>query len=550
MSPRTRVSFVLPMVALAAAVVATATGPQQGDQAVGRFVDRSDVAVVSFEVTVHRKEDFIKDLTRDDFEVFHDGQRVELSNFASYTRPSIDGPLERTATPSKGDTPTAVTARTAEPTNLCLFLDNENITPASRAHILVPLQEFARKRLAAGDRVMVVTYEHRPRIVQALTSDPERVVEALGTLNSYLGNRLLSGPERASVSEFGSVSDRFGSMSQGIVDEQWFQLCNTTRAIRSVIISMAGLPGRKALVYISDGLPMQPGAELFEGKPYRPWRGGGRAFLGDLDGRSQFSEVATVAAASGVTIHAVDARGLIAPPCNADQRLPGPDGWTWLYVHNYQEPLRQMTEQTGGTAVLGNNDYADGFARISSELSTYYLLGYALPPRREGAIHDVEVQLKRAGTYQLNYRRRFVEKSLPMLFDERVEAGLNLDLDDNPLGVTAVLGAPTRSEKSWQVPVKVAFPIDRVALLPIGNDLVGRVTVQFVTNRNGRRSEMTTQEHEIRVPKADYETAKTSNWPITASLLVNPGPYRLSVGVRDEATSLAGFAVLNTTTPE
>jgi hypothetical protein len=42
---------------------------------------------------------------------------------------------------------------------------------------------------------------------------------------------------------------------------------------------------------------------------------------------------------------------------------------------------------------------------------------------------------------------------------------------------------------------------------------------------------------------SEYESARKGYFTVTASLLLEPGRYRISVGVRDELTNQAGYAV-------
>jgi hypothetical protein len=47
-----------------------------------RFADRSETVLVSFEVVVSGPDGPVSGLARDEFEVTHDGRRVELTHFA------------------------------------------------------------------------------------------------------------------------------------------------------------------------------------------------------------------------------------------------------------------------------------------------------------------------------------------------------------------------------------------------------------------------------------------------------------------------------------
>ena len=60
------------------------------------------------------------------------------------------------------------------------------------------------------------------------------------------------------------------------------------------------------------------------------------------------------------------------------------------------DTLRTLAENTDGTAIVDTNGLADGFRRISDELSGYYLLGYASTNASlDGKFHKIDVKVNR-----------------------------------------------------------------------------------------------------------------------------------------------------------
>ena len=47
------------------------------------------------------------------------------------------------------------------------------------------------------------------------------------------------------------------------------------------------------------------------------------------------------------------------------------------YVRETQDSLRMLAEQTGGIAIVNQNDFDKGLKRIDAETSDYYILGYS-----------------------------------------------------------------------------------------------------------------------------------------------------------------------------
>jgi hypothetical protein len=211
---------------------------------------------------------------------------------------------------------------------------------------------------------------------------------------------------------------------------------------------------------------------------------------------------------------------------------------------NYQDSLSYMAEQTGGLAILNANDPTPGLEKIANDFETYYSLGYRLIPSGQDRVHHIQVKVKGHPDYRLSYRKSFIEKTLPTRIGDRVISGLTFELEDNPLGIELSTGVPAPADNGrWTLPIEVRIPLDKVALIPEGEDLVGYLMVYYAARDDeGKQSDLQRTEHPIRMPASRYETARRQFYTVTASLLLEAGKYRISVGVRDELTNQAGYA--------
>ena len=69
------------------------------------------------------------------------------------------------------------------------------------------------------------------------------------------------------------------------------------------------------------------------------------------------------------------------------------------YVRKTQDSLRVIAEETGGIAVVNQNDFDKALKRIDAETSDYYVLGYySSNPDPTRKNRKVEVQDRSAGT--------------------------------------------------------------------------------------------------------------------------------------------------------
>ncbi len=525
-----------------------------------RFVDTSEITIVNVEVSVRDKSGPVFGLSKDDFEVYQDGKLQTLTNFYFFTskREKPDQPAAPPASPAPTPTLPAGTPieppPPREPRFIALYLDNENMMPFNRNRILNEVIEFVEQRLRPPDQAMVVSYQRSLKILQPFTSDPDEVASALRRTKRFVGarNEMLS--NRRQIEDYISQNaenpasiGRALDQVESFAKEQRNNLTFTVRAIQELVTMMSGLPGRKSILYISDGLPLSPGLELFYELQDRYRSPMITTRAREYDSTDLFRGLVTSAAASGVRLYTIDARGLESDlGIEAENRQARSALAAGVATSNYQDSLLYMADQTGGLAVINANNVGPGLERIGDDIETYYSLGYRLIPTGEDRVHRIDVRLKRKLGYKLNFQRSFIEKSLPTRVADRVVSGLAFDIADNPLEIEVSTGepAPAAAER-WTLPVEVRVPMDKIALIPDGEDLIGWLMVYYAArDSEGMQSDLQRIEHGIRIPAAGYDEKKKQHWTISASLLLEPGTYRISVGVRDQLTNQAGYTVV------
>ncbi len=211
---------------------------------------------------------------------------------------------------------------------------------------------------------------------------------------------------------------------------------------------------------------------------------------------------------------------------------------------NYLDTLRMMADETGGVAIFNTNDVGPKLVRIEQDFYDYYSIGYNLQATGSDRVHRIKLTIPDHPDYRIRYRRRIVEKSLESRVQDRVLTGLVIPLEDNPLGiVVGTSNAAPTSGSRWTVPFELSFALEKIALFPAGEDYVGQVTL-FLAARDtdGKQSDLVRQEHEVRIPAADYEEALRERFTITAALLMEAGSYKVSVGLLDNFTRQVGFS--------
>ena len=527
------------------------------------FVDVTEVTIVEIDVAVSDKGKPVAGLTKGDFEVFQNGKAQEISNFYAYQRRVVGAEPEPAPTPRAEDlvgTPEPVDVPPPpKPRFIVFYIDNENITPFNRNRVLTKVNDFVRENLRAPDQAMVASYQRSLKIVQPFTSDPQEIVDGLRGLRTYTGGRVEVNSSRREIEDSINTESQRSSTSgdplmqvtdraKSFAREQRNTLVFTIRALQELVGMMTGLPGKKAIIYVSDGLPWTPGLELFYEIQDVYRNTSSISDSREFDSVELYRGLITTASAADVTFYTIDARGLEAElGIEAENRTARSPLGAQIARSNYQDSLSYMAEQTGGLAILNSNDVSIGLEKIAEDFETYYSLGYRLVPTGQDRMHRIEVKLKGDRKFTLKYRRFFTEKTLGNQIADRVISGLTFQLPENPLGIEVATGEPApASAGRWTLPVDVRIPIERLALIPDGDMLAGYVTVYYAArDTEGKQSDLQNKEHAIRIPQAEYESARSKYYTISASLLLESGRYRISIGARDQLTNQAGYATVS-----
>lgn len=567
---------------LAAALLPAALGAPRPAEAQQRnrvaeppplFVERLDVNVVNVEVFVTDRDGHrVAGLTADDFELYEDGEPVEIANFytVEWQDALMPGPP---ATPGQA---AAVPAPRREPPpdqrlNLVVYVDHANIFPADRRRVLEELEGFLEDRLIEGDQVMLVSYHRTLEVVEPFTRDHSRIVRALGEM----GRAAAYGPTKeaeyrrllSSMQVFMATQDDTGianayQMIRSHVQQLQSDLRREAAALEKTVRALAGLPGRKALLFVSGGLPQRPGEELYQYLQDLAssilLTGAGQSVGGfdpsleavKEDQSHLFNAITRAANAHQVTLYTLDANGSdgrssLSAAYSAEAGGVGNPGRTQLdalRTQNFQEPMIDMAEATGGASILNTSNFDDALTRMATDFDTYYSLGYNSPGAGDGEFHRIEVRVKRPGL-KVRHRTGYVDKPRAERVADRTYSALLFDVESNPLGIQVDFGAPEhRGGKKWLLPVMVRIPLEQVTLLPNGEIEEGRLNIYLaVKDEKGGVSDLHQQPYPVKIPAEQIELARDQAMGYYATLEVHPGKPTLAIGVWDELSGTESF---------
>jgi len=575
------------------------------------FGEVVEVNVVNVEVYATDKAGKrLTNLQKGDFQLLEDGKPVEISNFEA---------MRVGDSPAGGASPLPASEATApaapeDAWNLVVYFDNENLRPASRARAVGQLREFLAHQLNPGDHVMVVSYDVGLNVRLPFTSDPAAISKTLEELKSLsargdegVRDRRQAFQTMMAIQETALIDpeplpcpQNIATPAHAYAGGKRQEVLRTLGALTLLVNSLSGVPGRKALLHVSDGIPLQPGEELFqflveicgggatagigrlpnagdsassstgpggvekpsegsETDPYRVFdaRALGPASYqaasqGPLDAQSysvikNLQALAAHANAHQVTLYTLQASGLQGT--DASDASFGPEDRLFQFPSigstvraNNQESLKLLADITGGRAIVNANDFLPDLGRVREDVGSYYSLGFSPAHNGDGREHKLEVKVKRPGV-RLRYRQSYRDKPTLEKAVDRTLAALFYGIEDNPLAITLDIGDQVSGPSGTvAVPVRLRIPLFKLAVLNRDETFEGSLRV-FVATRNqqGVTSPVRQVMVPLKIPRKEVLTAMGQFYLYTLTLQLPPGEQRVAVAVRDEIAATTSF---------
>jgi VWFA-related protein len=123
--------------------------------------------------------------------------------------------------------------------------------------------------------------------------------------------------------------------------------------------------------------------------------GNAREGFAEAELAGELQEVTRTANRANAVIYTIDPRGVEAAGDLGDNL--DPREWR-RYVDKTQDTLRVLAAETGGAAIVNENDFDRALKQIDAEASDYYMLGYySKNPTGDNRVRRIDVRVKRAG---------------------------------------------------------------------------------------------------------------------------------------------------------
>lgn len=403
----------------------------------------------------------VKGLSRGDFNVFEDGVAEPLRSFDSHT-PATEVPYVPPTIPKlPPNTFLNLATAPASGTPTVLLYDVVN-TPSDV--LMYAHEEMVRfiKNRKPGTQIAIFVLSDKLHLLQGFTDDPDLLKRALDSKKSSPAQSSqleTAGSTATSADSFipKTAVPQSAQNPQGSTDtgpavsslasaealEQSYLLDQridiTLDGLTEIGRFLAGLPGRKNLVWLSASFPagILPNSNITVSS------------LGQDQSTRNYSEQVKEATdllnLSHVAVYPVDVRGVI-PPAPAGNF--GPNGQAFAAAlaadtrdkYSNYSTMDSIAESTGGHAYYQTNDLMGAVDEAMENGSTYYALTYAPSNMRlDGGLRKIRVTLKEPG-YKLSYRTTYYADDLARAAEEVADA------PQSPLSPSLERGAPVSHE--------------------------------------------------------------------------------------------------------
>ena len=399
-------SLILALASLNANAQTPVPSPAQQQQPTIQPADQTDVVRVTTNliqidaVVTDKNGRVIQNLRPEDFEIFVNGKPQQITNF-SFIRiepQPVEQPrvaarnISKNADSGKSLTPPAPPVRLRPEQvdrTIALVVDDLTLSFESIWDVRRALKKFVDEQMQPGDLVAIVRVGSGTGALQQFTSDKGQLYAAIEGIkyNPLVGRIAAVEPIRNGIvpsqgcgstptkSDEGRSIVKFGAV-ENVRDDV---LANASlKAADFIVQGMRGLPGRKAVMFMSEGFKLVCGEDAEYNNRIR------QAIRRLVDSSNR----------AGVVIYTMDARGLqtvelraaddvnVDPKASSSSTTMSGSAITDARQKRLREILEtrsgliSLAEQAGGFAIYDTNDLSGGIRKVLDDQKSYYLIGY------------------------------------------------------------------------------------------------------------------------------------------------------------------------------
>jgi VWFA-related protein len=411
---------------------------------------------------------------------------------------------------------------------LALYFDNTAMQVTEQLRAFDSAEKFITKQMKAADLMAIIKYDGEAvRVLQDFTDNRDALLTAINKM-ALADSGLDETDTDTDASDTGSA---FGE------DDSEFNLFNTNRqlaALQTAVRMLGSLNEKKVLIYFSSGLQ-----------------------LSGIDNQAQFQATTNAAIRANTTFFTIDARGLVALSPMGDATRGSPGGAarysggaamaTTTRFQASQDTMYALATDTGGKALLDNNDLSEGVVQAEASVSNYYLIGYnTTNSKLDGKMRRIKISLKEDPTAKLDYRQVYYagktwEKFTTSDKDRQLQDALMMGDPMTEIDIALQVNYFQLNSAEYFTGIAIKIPGSELALARKGG--AERTTIDFVGEVKDEYGSTVGNIRDHVDKKLSGETAaQLSRQPLEwdTNLVLLPGSYAIKVLARDDETGRIG----------
>ncbi len=354
-------------------------------------------------------------------------------------------------------------------------------------------QSFLRKQIAnylgtvaPGTDLAVFAMNTRLVMLQGFTADPLLLKHALDGTFASKSAMLPDADEQNSqdftivdlLRELGMESDLPGAKQREALmlnqenrlkaDAGELRARYTLSNLNSLAAYLAGVPGRKNVIWFSEAFPVHVSAK-YPMKYQALFNAGLDPFAGAQNNEMDFRSTANAMTKAQVAVYPVDSRGLLTSSAFSVQTSGVGSSQASFTSENESDfsaalvdthnTMERLANDTGGRAFINTNDFSGAIKTAVEDGAGYYTLTYSpTNDKWDGERRSIGVRVQQRGltlTYRHGYYADDPDQKRSALVAQHVEAGGEVQgkLNDASLQRAMVHGAPGATQVLYKVSV-------------------------------------------------------------------------------------------------
>ena len=499
------------------------------------YVVRVSTEIVLVNVIARdKKGNLIRDLKKEDFTVYEDGQKQQLSSFDfenvdELTAAGAAGAIVTGAAGTGGllSTKPNETIEARDRRLMLLFFDFSAMEPDEIDRAVDAGKKYVQANMQPADMVALVSLATSMRLNLDFTDNKARILSSLSQYNDSEGQ----GFENSTTGSAEGTAETSGAYTPDDTDYNTFSADRKLLALQSILQAMGKIPQKKSLIYFSNGISQS-----------------------GVDNQSALRAATAAAVKANVSIYPVDVRGLTAfPPGGQAQSasLHGQSAYSGASVLNdlngnaaSQETLYTLAADTGGKAFMDTNDLSGVFRQVQKDTSAYYVLGYTSTNHlKDGHFRRLKVQVNRADV-KLEYRsgyyadRDFVHMKQADR-EQQLDDELVAELPQTDLAVYAGTAYFRQDDSHYYLGVSLVVPGSQIPFVQEKDkdnatiDIIGQV-------QEGGKFAVGRLRDTVKLAVDSAQQVRRKNVQYNTGFVLAPGNYHLKFIVRENRTGRMG----------